>query len=76
MAFGMTRSMTAPLAFINFGLYVVSASLAGSILNRNLDGKEAFIGELPMITAFLDYVIFNETKKKFVKRFDRINVFA
>lgn len=45
MAFGMGRGMTAPLAVINFILYVVSAALAGSILNRNFDGKEGYIGE-------------------------------
>jgi hypothetical protein len=44
MAFGMGRGMTAPLAVINFILYVVSACLAGSILNRNFDGKEGYIG--------------------------------
>jgi hypothetical protein len=45
MAFGLGRGLTAPLAVINFILYVISACLAGSILNHNLDGKEGFIGE-------------------------------
>ncbi len=45
MAFGVGRGMTAPLVVINFILYVISACLSGSILNRNLDDKEALIGE-------------------------------
>ncbi|KAG0562517.1 hypothetical protein M758_9G104300 [Ceratodon purpureus] len=38
MAFGIGRGMTAPLAVLNFILYFISACLAGSILNHNLDG--------------------------------------
>lgn len=45
MAFGIGRAMAAPLAVINFVLYFISACLAGSILNHNLDGDEGFIGE-------------------------------
>jgi hypothetical protein len=45
MAFGIGRGMTAPLAVINFILYFISACLAGSILNHNLDGDKGYIGE-------------------------------
>ena len=44
MAFGIGRGMTAPLMVINFILYFISACLAGSLLNRTLDGRG--VGEL------------------------------
>jgi hypothetical protein len=39
MAFGIGRAMITPLMVINFILYFISACLAGSILNRNFDGR-------------------------------------
>lgn len=37
MAFGVGRSVAAPLLLINFVLYLMSACLAGWALNRNVD---------------------------------------
>lgn len=47
--------MTAPLAVINFILYFISACLAGSILNHNLDGH-SFIGN-NVTSAFLTFAL-------------------
>jgi hypothetical protein len=38
MVFGIGRALTAPLAVLTFILYFISACLAGSVLNHNLDG--------------------------------------
>ena len=51
MAFGIGRALTAPLAVLTFILYFISACLAGSVLNHNLDGGvgssgPSFIGKL------------------------------
>jgi hypothetical protein len=51
MAFGIGRALTAPLAVLTFILYFISACLAGSVLNHNLDGGAGssgpgFIGKL------------------------------
>jgi len=50
MAFGIGKGTILPLLVVNFGLYFISAALAGSILNRNLDSNahlnnEVQIGE-------------------------------
>lgn len=50
MAFGIGRGMTAPLMVINFILYFISACIAGSILNRMLDGPS--VGESAILCWF------------------------
>jgi len=39
MAFGIGKGLTLPLMVVNFCLYFISAALAGSILNGNLDAN-------------------------------------
>jgi len=57
MVFGIGRAVTAPLAVLTFILYFISACLAGSVLNHNLDGGAgssgpSFIGNA-VTTTFL-----------------------
>lgn len=47
MAFGIGRSLSAPLLVLNFFLYLISACLAGWALNRNLDATTG-LGEGPV----------------------------
>jgi hypothetical protein len=42
MAFGIGRGLLAPLVVINFILYVISAAIAGSLLNKGLDHGFSF----------------------------------
>lgn len=39
MAFGVGRALTAPLAVINFILYLISIILAGWAINKSIEGK-------------------------------------
>jgi hypothetical protein len=39
MAFGVGRALTAPLAVINFILYLISIVLAGWAINKAIEGK-------------------------------------
>jgi len=50
MAFGIGRGLTAPLAVLNFILYFISACLAGSVLNHNLDNGGGGYGN--SVTSF------------------------
>lgn len=48
MAFGIGKGTTLPLLLVNFALYFISAALAGSILNRNLDSNAHLNNEVPI----------------------------
>lgn len=49
MAFGIGRGVATPLLAVTFAMYVVTATMAGRILNRNIDataGAGGYIGML------------------------------
>jgi hypothetical protein len=49
MAFGIGRGVATPLLAVAFAMYVVTATMAGRILNRNIDataGAGGYIGML------------------------------
>jgi hypothetical protein len=55
MAFGIGRGLLAPLVVINFILYVISAAIAGSLLNKGLDHGFSFGNSATQI--FLIFVL-------------------
>lgn len=55
MAFGVGRALTAPLAVINFILYLISIILAGWAINKSIEGK--YIGGNAATQFFLPLAI-------------------
>lgn len=51
MAFGVSKAMVAPLAVLNFILYLISAAIAGSLLNKSIDNDGAF-GKQSLTASF------------------------
>jgi len=55
MAFGISRAMVTPLLVINFILYLISAAIAGSLLNKAFDNGFSFANVVTQI--FLTFVL-------------------
>jgi hypothetical protein len=55
MAFGVSKGMVAPLLVINFCLYLISAAIAGSLLNKGFDHSFLFGNSATQI--FLIFVL-------------------
>jgi len=55
MAFGVSKAMVAPLAVLNFCLYLISAAIAGSLLNKSFD-RDGVFGNVATPT-FLTFVL-------------------
>jgi len=56
MAFGITKALVAPLLVINFILYLISAAIAGSLLNKGFDHRFNSFGNVAT-ELFLTFVL-------------------